>query len=270
MLLLTLACLPCPPRTHTLFPLTGRWKSAYARVKMANRMKTGKLSMLNVRTSKGQSVAARLDRIESSMGGLDRIVIEVRQKQAASDVRAAQFELTVNARFDSVPSMQTIVGTIRTEIAEVSREHGTHYVLIYTAFGANYKLTLALSIPPVSQATKDFCTTEQIDRITEKHETLVRFLRLPPLPNPASLPCNINLHHYTIYFVTNTPAPGRRTLSQPPHPLTLLHPIHSLRSFTPSAPLVRRAPTLPPPSPSLSLSAHSAGATRRYSQLWRI
>ena len=126
MLLLTLACLPCPPRTHTLFPLTGRWKSAYARVKMANRMKTGKLSMLNVRTSKGQSVAARLDRIESSMGGLDRIVIEVRQKQAASDVRAAQFELTVNARFDSVPSMQTIVGTIRTEIAEVSREHGTH------------------------------------------------------------------------------------------------------------------------------------------------
>ena len=93
---------------------------------MANRMKTGKLSMLNVRTSKGQSVAARLDRIESSMGGLDRIVIEVRQKQAASDVRAAQFELTVNARFDSVPSMQTIVGTIRTEIAEVSQEHGTH------------------------------------------------------------------------------------------------------------------------------------------------
>jgi hypothetical protein len=82
-------------------------------------MKTGKLSMLNVRTSKGQSVAARLDRIESFMGGLDRIVIEVRQKQAASDVRAAQFELTVNARFDSVPSMQTIIGTIQTEIAEV-------------------------------------------------------------------------------------------------------------------------------------------------------
>ena len=97
-----------------------RWRSAYQRVKMANRMRAGQLSMLNVRTSKGQSLAARLDRIESWMVRLDQVVGEVNRKQAAAEEHFSHFELSVNYRFESIPSMETILGTIRTEITAVS------------------------------------------------------------------------------------------------------------------------------------------------------
>ena len=147
-----------------------RWKSAFLRIKIANRMRGGQLSMLRVRGASGLSVAQRLERLEE----------RVAENAAAAAANRAQI-IALAARVQALPTKEAVVAEA---VAEAGRAAAVvHYtkgeVDAARAASTERHLALKAEVDRLFNDSEDVegrvsALEEEADNINRRHDRHAR------------------------------------------------------------------------------------------------